>query len=148
MVELVVVLVVTGIMAAVAVPKLMAATAMRDGGWHDQVLSALRYAQKAAVGHRRLVCATVNATSITLGISTVNPGTTCDATLINSDGTGTAASTTNANAATAVSAAGVIYFQPDGRATSDGAGTTSSSRTVSMSGATNITVTGETGYVQ
>ena len=148
MVELVVVLVVTGVMAAFAMPKLITAVSMRDAGWHDQVISAMRYAQKAAVGHRRVVCATVNATSVTLAIATVNPAVSCDGTLASSDGTGTAATTTNSSAATAVSPAGVIYFQPDGRATSDLAGTTSSTRTVSMSGATDITVNGETGYVQ
>jgi MSHA pilin protein MshC len=47
-----------------------------------------------------------------------------------------------------VSPSGVMYMQPDGRVTTDGAGNTSSKFTVSVSGEDNITVQGETGYVE
>lgn len=147
-IELIVIIVLVGVLASFVLPKLQGALSMRDAGWHDQVLASMRYAQKSAVGHRRLVCATVTATSVTLTVATVNPASACSTALQGSDGTGTAASTSNSSAGTAVSPAGVIYFQPDGRVTSDGAGGTSSTRTISMSGASDITVNGETGYVQ
>jgi MSHA pilin protein MshC len=148
MVELVVVLVLVSVTSIFILPKLTGALSMRDSAWRDQVLSAMRYAQKGAVGHRRLVCATVGTASITLTIATVNPATTCGANFIGLDGSNVVATTSNSSAATSVSPSGVIYFQPDGRVTSDGAGTTASTRTISMSGATDITVNGETGYVQ
>ncbi len=147
-IELIVIVVLVGALASFVLPKLQGALSMRDAGWHDQVLASMRYAQKSAVGHRRLVCATVTTTSVTLTVATVNPASSCSTALQGSDGTGTAASTTNSSAGTTVSPAGVIYFQPDGRITSDGAGSTSSTRTISMSGASDITVNGETGYVQ
>jgi MSHA pilin protein MshC len=148
MVELVVVLVLVSLLSLVILPKLTGVLSVRDGAWRDQVLSAMRYAQKGAVGHRRLVCATVGASSITLTIATVNPAVTCGANFNGLDGSNIVATTSNTSAATSVSPAGVIYFQPDGRVTSDGAGTTASTRTLSMSGASDITVNGETGYVQ
>jgi hypothetical protein len=49
---------------------------------------------------------------------------------------------------TTVSPAGVLFFQPDGRVTSDGAGTTASNRTISLTGASSIVVRGETGHVE
>jgi MSHA pilin protein MshC len=49
---------------------------------------------------------------------------------------------------TAVSAAGVIYFQPDGRATTDGAGSTTANRTVTPAGLSAISIIGETGHAE
>jgi hypothetical protein len=121
---------------------------LRDDAWRDQVLAALRYGQKSAVAHRRLVCVTVNSTSLSLRIASANPASSCNSDLRGPEGSAVFATNGDSSSTTAVAPAGVIYFQPDGRATSDGAGTTVSSRTVSMSGVSSITVNGETGYVQ
>jgi prepilin-type N-terminal cleavage/methylation domain-containing protein len=146
--ELIVVLVLVGVTSVFILPKLQASLGMRDGAWRDEVLASMRYAQKSAVAHRRLVCASVAGTAITLTIATVNPAVACNASLKGLDGGATFASTGNSSAGTAVSPVGTIYFQPDGRVTSDGAGTTSSTRTISMEGADDVTVNGETGHVQ
>lgn len=148
MVELIMVMVMVSVVAVFVLPKLDSALGMRDGAWHDEVLSTMRYAQKSSVAHRRLVCATVAGTSITLTIATVNPASACTASLTGLNGTAVFASTSNSSAATAVSPVGVIYFQPDGRVTTDGAGASSATRTISMSGADSVTVNGETGHVQ
>jgi MSHA pilin protein MshC len=149
MVEMILVVTLVGVVGVFVVPKLQSALGMRDGAWHDEVLSTMRYAQKSSVAHRRLVCASVSATSITLTIATVNPASACGATsLTGMNGSAVFASSSNSSAATAVSPAGVIYFQPDGRVTTDGAGLNSATRTISMSGADSVTVNGETGHVE
>jgi MSHA pilin protein MshC len=149
MVELVMVIVVLGIMAVFVLPKLDAGLSLRDSAWRDEVVATMRYAQKSAVAHRRVVCATVSSTSIALTIATVNPAVSCDATLTGMDGSAVFASTSNSGASTAVAPAGVIYFQSDGRVTTDLAGGTAATRTLSGTGwYADITVKGETGYVE
>lgn len=146
--ELVIVMVIGAILAAFAIPKFDAALSLRDDAWHDSLVSALRVAQKTAVSHRRLVCVTVANTSVTLNVASANPASTCDSALMGPSGTSTFATASNSQTTTGVSPAGVIYFQPDGRVTSDGAGATSSSRILTPSGVSAISVLGETGYVE
>jgi MSHA pilin protein MshC len=146
--ELIMVMVVTSILAAYALPKFDAAINLRDDSWHDQIQAALRYAQKGAVARRRLTCVSVNATTVVITVASANPATSCSTELAGPDGKTPFASSTNANSATAVSPTGPIYFQPDGRVTTNGSGATSADRTITLSGAGSITVYGETGYVQ
>jgi Tfp pilus assembly protein FimT len=148
MTELAVVMVLIGIMAAYAFPKLMSAISARDDAWHDSLQSALRMAQKGAVARRRLTCVTITTTTVTLSSATANPAVACTTTINGPSGTAAFATASNSSAGTSVSPVGTIYFQPDGRVTTDGAGTTSATRTISMTGASNITVYGETGYVE
>ena len=56
MVELLAVLVLAGVLAAVGLPKLGGAAAQNGPAWREQVQSALRSAHALAQGHRRLVC--------------------------------------------------------------------------------------------
>lgn len=146
--ELVIVIVIAGVVAVSVIPKFDTALGLRDDAWRDQVLAALRYGQKSAVAHRRLVCATVSSASISLRIASANPASSCNSDLRGPEGSASFTTGGGSSASTAVSPAGIIYFQPDGRVTSDGAGATASSRTVSMSGVSSITVNGETGYVE
>jgi len=149
MVELVMVIILASILAAVALPKLNVATNVRDDIWRDGLLSGLRFAQKSAVSHRRLVCATVSDTQISLQIASANPATACDTDLIGPRSTGVFATSGSGSTQTAVSPAGTIYFQPDGRTTTDGAGATVSARTVTITGVgTAIAITGETGHAE
>lgn len=148
MVELVVVVMLVGVLAAVAVPKMAAVMGARDDAWRDGLLDALRYAQKSAVSHRRLVCATVSNTQVTLQIATTNPASLCDASLTGPSASNVFASSGTSAMTTTVSASGVIYFQPDGRATSDGAGNTTADRTVTPSGQSPISIIGETGHAE
>ncbi len=151
MVELVVVLVLVGVLAAVAVPKMAVGLSIRDDAWRDGLLSAMRYAQKTAVSHRRMVCASVSNTQVVLTIASGNPATSCDTNLTgpNGNAAGSAfAASDNTAMTTVVSPSGVIYFQSDGRATTDGAGATTASRTLTPSGLTAISVIGETGHAE
>jgi MSHA pilin protein MshC len=136
-----------GVLAAIALPKMTDVFSVRNETAHDEAVAALRYAAQTAQSHRRLVCADVSSSGLALRIATNRSASTCDTPLLGPDGS--SAYTTNpGNATFALSPPGTIYFQPNGRATSDGAGATASSRALSISNATGITILGETGLVQ
>lgn len=146
--ELVIVMVIGGILAAYAVPKFQGALGLRDDAWRDSLVGALRIAQKTAVSHRRVVCANIASTSVNLTIATVNPASSCDAVLLGPNGSATFATASNGQANTAVAPSGVVYFQPDGRVTTDLAGVSAADRTITLLGASPITLLGETGHVE
>jgi prepilin-type N-terminal cleavage/methylation domain-containing protein len=150
MVEMVVIIVILGVMSVYIVPKLNLSSGLREEAWRDQIVSALRYARQSAVSHRRLVCVTVGASSISLQIASANPAVACTADLAGPDGTGVFASDISDGTGNTVSPSGTIYIQPDGRVSTDGAGTVISGRTISIDGSlTNtIDILGETGYVE
>ncbi|MED5620372.1 pilus assembly FimT family protein [Ideonella sp. BN130291] len=139
-------MILVAVLAAVAMPKFDAALGLRSDAWRDEVVSALRHAHQTAVSHRRLVCAVVGSTSVTLTIAANNPATTCGSSLPGPDG-GSAYTTSTGGTTASLSPAGTLYFQPNGRVTSDGAGSTASDRSITI-GSTSIVVVGETGHVR
>ncbi len=147
MVEMIVVMAIAAILAAYAIPRYSSFSNATFDAWHDEVVSTLQYARSSAVSHRRLVCVTVASQSVSLRIASANPATACNLDLSGPTGATAMASTTKA-VATSVSPAGVMYVQPDGRITTDGGGTTTANFTLTMNGAGNITVHGETGHVE
>lgn len=64
--ELVIVMVVMGILAVVAVPRMLDTDPFSARGTRDFVGAALRYAQKSAIAMRRNVCVAVGATQLTV----------------------------------------------------------------------------------
>ena len=68
--ELVIVMVITGIIAVVAVPKLFDKSEFAARGAHDFVASSLRYAQKSAIAMRRNVCVGVSGATMTATYAT------------------------------------------------------------------------------
>ena len=145
--ELVAVLLLVGILSVVAIPKLQGALSFRDDGWRDQIVAALHYAHKVAISHRRLVCASVAANGVTLSIASANPALGCNTSLLGVDGQALAADSLGA-AAASISPGGPLYFQPSGRVTTDGAGSSAATRTITLAGQTPIVVVGETGHVE
>ena len=145
--ELIAVLLLLGILSATAMPKLQAALTVRDDSWHDQIIASLHYAHKLAISHRRLVCADVGATGVSLSIASANPASTCNAALPGVDGQAQAA-TSDGGAAASISPAGTLYFQPSGRVSTDGAGSSTPVRTITIAGQTNIVLVGETGHAE
>jgi MSHA pilin protein MshC len=145
-IELVAVIVLMGVLAVVALPRIDSALAQRGDDWRDQVLAALRHAQATAQSHRRLVCATVATGAVTLAIATANPANACASAL---PGPGGAAWASDSRGiATSVSPAGTLYFQPNGRVTSDGAGNSATDRSITVAGQDAITVVAETGLAR
>jgi MSHA pilin protein MshC len=154
MVELVMVMVLIAIMAAYSYPIMTGAMSLRDDGWHDQVQSAMRFAQKSAVARRRLTCLTISRVSsidtVTITTAVANGDTTCPTTLYGPKGASSTSYAT-ADSSSTTTTTGTYYFQPDGRVTSTAVGTTAQDSTISVSGvaaAQAIHIYGETGYVE
>lgn len=145
--ELIAVLLLVAILAATALPRLQGALSFRDDGWRDQVVAALNLAHKTAVSHRRLVCADVAAAGVTLHIASLNPATSCASVLPGIDGKALAADRRNA-AAAAISPPGALYFQPSGRVSTDGAGSSVVNRSIAIAGQATIVLIAETGHVE
>lgn len=144
-VELVVVMVLIGILTAVAMPRILGSNAMAGSVWRQSVVSALRYAQKTSVSHRRLVCANVAAQTVNLSIAPTR-GVACGPALASPDGT---PYSTNDSTAAASGMLGTFYFQPDGRITTDANGTSPvNAGSISIAGMPNIRIDGVTGHVE
>lgn len=148
-VELVAVLILIGILAAVALPRLGVVDAFRSEGWREQVVAGLRLAQATAGGHRRLVCAQFSGSSLSLTMATANPASACTAPLPGPDGSASYGTTApSLGTSVGVTPAAVLYFQPNGQVTSDGAGSTVSSFTITATDLAPIIVHGASGHVE
>ena len=138
MVELIMVIVILGILAAVAVPR-MDTSGYRALEFHDKTVAALRYAQKTAVSHRRMVCVSFpDDHSLKLEIA-LSAGAACS-TALPLPGTSTNL-VVSGDATNAVFTSGNVNFSFN----SDGIGATQS---IAITGQTAISVVGSTGYVQ
>lgn len=148
LVELVTAMLLIGILAVVAFPR-MNASVYRELAFRDQAISALRFAQKTATSHRRLVCATLTESSVTLEIATVNGATACNTELSLPGGAGSVQSGDAANVVFK-SFPATLFFQPDGRVTTDGEGTSvlAPSPPLTIGDDLSITIVGTTGHVQ
>lgn len=143
LVELVMVMMLIGILAFHAMPSFTVIADFETVVFRDQVVAALRYGQKSAVSHRRLVCADVTATSVTLRIASANPASNCGtSTLKGPDGQPAYASTSKALISGSL---GTMYFQPSGTVTSaDGS---IADYNLSIQGVGTVAIAGATGYV-
>ena len=139
LVELVTILLILGILAAVAIPKMTASDDFLTVEFRDQVLSSLRYAQKSAVSHRRLVCVSFSASSVTFAMAKGKNAASCDENLW-IPGAGThVVSSRNPAVAYFSPVPGAFSFQPDGSGVD---------RSIVVVGQAAITVAGATGYVR
>jgi MSHA pilin protein MshC len=66
LVELIVVLIIAGAIAVVAIPRLMGPTEFEALGFYDSAQATVRYAQKVAVAQRRQVHVSIGANTISL----------------------------------------------------------------------------------
>lgn len=139
LVELVMVMIIIGIIGAVAAPRFFDNNVFQSRGFADQVLSTLRYAQKIAVAQRRNVCAAVATSSISLTIAvTSGAGVACSVALPLSDG-----------GASYVAPVGVT-MAPTVTVQFDALGATTAASTITVTDGTNsisIVVENGTGYV-
>lgn len=146
-VELVTVMVVLGVLAAVAMPRLTGNTGFAGPAFRGDIVSALRYAQKTAVSHRRLVCAAIGASAVTLNIAPANPASACQVSLASPDAEPYASKNAAITASGTFLTSG-LFFQPSGAITTDGAGTAVAVGTISVTEQADIQVQGATGYVE
>jgi prepilin-type N-terminal cleavage/methylation domain-containing protein len=147
-IELIAVIMILGILAAVVLPRLDA------GGWRaiefrDKVASALRFAQKTASSHRRLICVSFTVSSASFTIDSAKTGTACADDLKLPAESGNAVASADPGNAAFAALPSALYFQPDGRITTDVAGASHASLSLSFSGgAAALTIVGSTGLVQ
>lgn len=155
-VELITVIVLVGVLAAIGVPRLMGENFTTAVVFGDQVASALRLAQKSAVARRRLVCVEITAGTLRLRVRTApgpapdNAGAAaCDAQLA---GVEDGAHDSSDSKVTQNGAPAALYFQPDGSVSGSPAGAPLSMQTIEirMGDATqrSIRLEGSTGHVE
>ncbi len=152
LVELVIVMVVTGVLAVVAVPRLFDKSGFAARGARDFISSAVRYAQKSAVAMRRNVCISVGGSSLAATYaSATGSGQICGAgnALANPANGLAYADPTNAlpGGATVASPASLV-FDATGRPMSAPATPLASALTISVNGyAIPVTIEPESGLV-
>lgn len=145
LVELIVILLVTGILAVVVAPRFLGGHGFEERGFYDETLAALRYAQKAAIAQRRLVCAAFTDKTLVLSIASANPAASCDTPLAGPDGS--APYTIDATSLRKYGTVDVRYSSYPTSLTFDPLGA-SAGAVIQVSGFPRaITVEAETGYV-
>jgi MSHA pilin protein MshC len=152
-VELVVVMIIIAALAAIGIPRLTGDKSAEAAVFGDQVVSGLRRAQKIAMGHRRVMSANVGPKAVVLRVNGNNNGWIA----LNGVGDDDYATSDSALTVTTGNLPATLYFQPDGRITTDAAGTTAvSAATIAIAGTSGgqkttvrtINVEGTTGYVE
>lgn len=149
LVEMITVIVIVGILSAIAVPRLFNRDLFDSRGFYDQVISSLRYAQKTAVSQRRIVCVTFpTANRMVLRTAAAFGAVACDTDLLNPAGTYPPGQTTytveNLNG---VTLAGAVAFNFDALGRPSFAGAAPLTITVSGFTASNVCVAAQTGFV-
>lgn len=74
LVELIMVIVIMGVLAVYAMPRMFNSQDFYARGFHDETMAYLRYAQKTAIAQRRTVCVSFGSNSLTLAVA-LNDGT-------------------------------------------------------------------------
>ncbi len=136
LVETIVVLVILGILALVAIPRFFARADFDALAFYDRSLAAVRYAQKVAIAQRRLVFVVPTATTVSVCFDSA----ACSTPVIDP----------SSGSALAVSApAGLSVSSSAGNISFNGLGQPSAGTTFTISGtpARTFTVEQETGYV-
>lgn len=139
-IELVVVLVLMGILAAIALPRLSGG-GFDERGFRDEVIAALRYAQKSAIAARRTVCASFSLAPSSVSFQLSAQGAvncSVSATLAGPDGNPLVVTSKNTAAFAALPA--TIIFDSAGRPLSGAA-------SISV-GTLSLSIQAETGYVR
>jgi MSHA pilin protein MshC len=145
MIELIVVIVVLGILAAIVMPRWRGDNGFDERAFRDTIVTGLRYAQKSAIASRRTVCASFSSppASVSFRISTLPPvvaDCTTGSTLAGPDGNPLVVTATG-NVTFAALPADVIF---------DAGGRPNAAASINVAGlpaALAITVEAETGYV-
>ena len=138
LIELIVVMMMIGILAVAALPRFFNANDFNKRGFYDQTLSALRYAQKAAIAQRRTVCAAFTGNSLTLTIASAADTGACNLNLASPAG-GSPFTVTARTTGTYTTVPAAFSF--------DALGQASTGQTITVTGVGNIIIEQETGYV-
>lgn len=142
--ELIVTIVIVGILAAVVLPRFSGEHGFEERGFRDEVLSALRYAQKAAVASHRRVCVSFpSATTLSAKMDSTFGAGDCSEILIGPSGSALVVTAAGSAQFQGGAPAGLV-FDPLGKPLGLTAATTI---TVQNLASLPITIEAETGYV-
>lgn len=119
MVELITVMILIGVLAAIGIPRLMGDNNINAVVFGDQVASALRTAQKTAVAKRRLVCVTTTDRTVRLRVRTATGSGACNADLAGVESGQFDSSDTKVKMNNAQP---TLFFRPDGSIAASAAG--------------------------
>lgn len=145
LVELITIMVLIGILAVVALPRMDGVDIFRSMEFRDRAMAALRHAHKTAIAQRRMVCAAFAAGSVTLTIDTNRAGA-CNNTPLAIPGSPGNAVVGNGAKAVFSAVPPDLFFQPDGRVTTDVAGIALAGVAVEVDGL-GLRVVGSTGFI-
>ncbi len=133
------VLLLVGILAVFAAPRLFNSTDFYARGFHDETLALLRYAQKTAVAQRRMVCVSFTLTSASLRVDK-DEAIGCEADLAGPRGAGLSGTVTARSGVSYSSLPATVNFDPLGRP--------NAAQTILVQGVgRSIQIEAETGYV-
>lgn len=90
MIELIVVLMLLGILSAVALPRFMGRGGFETRGFHDQLITAIQLARQQAVAQRRQTCVVLAAGGLAITRALAPPPGVCGATALLNPATGAA----------------------------------------------------------
>ncbi|MDZ7922396.1 type II secretion system protein [Rhodoferax sp.] len=145
LIELVMVMVMLGVLAVFAAPRVFNRNDFDARGFHDQVLSTLRFAQKTAIAQRRTVCVAFTSNTVSLTRAPAEASNVCDPTLPVPGPRGELVLTAPANVAFTAVPGGFTF---DGLGQSRPASVAPAVRTITVVNAgRTITVEEVTGYV-
>jgi MSHA pilin protein MshC len=156
LIELIMVIVILGVLAVFAAPRIFNTGDFDARGFHDETMAYLRYAQKTAIAQRRTVCVELNPTGVSMTMDTDTPpdavcNTTPAVTLPNAPHVGTGlAATTGTSASSCVTPATISSFRytPLGSPATVGSATELPCNVeITITNSTAITVEANTGYV-
>lgn len=146
LIELIMVIILLGVLAVFAAPRIFNSDGFNARGFHDETLAFLRYAQKAAIAQRRTVCIAFSGDSASLSIASVAATTTCDTGLRGPKGDSPGAITAKAGTSYSITPTN-FKFDGLGQAV-DGVGALLGPQTIRVDGAAgSIKVEAVTGYV-
>lgn len=152
LIEMVMVILIMAILSAVAMPAISTFFAPSLDASRQTVLAALRQARGTSYAHRRLVCVTVVSASLVEVQASANPSASCAGTSLLSPAGQSNFLQGIKNLTLSSSPQAILYFQPDGRVTSDVIGATPSDYTLTMTiagqGSAAVTLSGASGSAQ
>jgi len=148
LIELIMVIVLMGVLAVVAAPRIFNSNDFNARGFHDETLAYLRYAQKTAIAQRRTVCVTFGSNAVTVSIASAPATFDCAA-------AGALKGPKGDTPVTVTAKSGVAYASTPAAFNFDGlgqpitsAGAAVGKQTIQVTGAAqSITVETATGYV-
>lgn len=148
LVELVLVMTIAGVLAAVAVPRMVDRSAFQTHGGAAEIRTALRYAQKLAMAKNREVCVDTTATpdlTLTFNLTTII-GAACGSQVIRPDGSSPNYTVTPPAGISLVPVT-AFRFNAQGQPTDSAGALLTVATTFTVGGSAIVTVEPETGYV-